>query len=251
MVDTTDKTGWVTVTNYWPASGGADGEALDEAQARTRKSLRTTFRAVTSADYEALACATPGLRVARATAIPLQAPKVAAMAELENAQASVTVIVVPYSSSPRPTPSAGFRQTVHRHLAGHRLITTQVHVIGPYYVSVGIRASVYLQPRASVSSTRQRIEEALKEFLSPLKGGPAGKGWPFGRTVYQSEIYQTVENVDGVDHVEGVELRQGSSGAPNGDIIIPLHSLVYLDVDDLSLQIVPAPPTRAATGGSA
>jgi hypothetical protein len=45
-------------------------------------------------------------------------------------------------------------------------------------------------------------QAAIGEFLSPLRGGDAGTGWPFGRSVYRSELYQVLQDTAGIDHVQ-------------------------------------------------
>jgi hypothetical protein len=51
-------------------------------------------------------------------------------------------------------------------------------------------------------------------LLNPLKGGPKGEGWPFGRAVGKADLYPLVEGVEGVDRItelgiidEGKRLR--------------------------------------------
>jgi hypothetical protein len=48
------------------------------------------------------------------------------------------------------------------------------------------------------------IQENLRAFFDPLRGGPEDQGWPFGRDVYASEVYQVIEQTSGVDHVEAL-----------------------------------------------
>jgi hypothetical protein len=43
--------------------------------------------------------------------------------------------------------------------------------------------------------------EALKEFFDPLTGGPERRGWPFGRSIYVSELYALLDGLPGVDYV--------------------------------------------------
>jgi uncharacterized phage protein gp47/JayE len=210
------------------AAGGADGETLAEAKERARAELRARSRAVTDEDFEALARATPGLRVARARALPLFTPGLAGYPE-QQAPATVTVVVVPFSESDEPLPSPGFLQTVCRHLDRHRLITTRLRVVGPEYVCVGVEADVALELDARPSLVLERIQAALDGFLHPLRGGPAGDGWPFGRPVYISEIHEVLENVDGVDCVERVVLRPQRGSARRdvqGSLVIAPLSLV-------------------------
>jgi predicted phage baseplate assembly protein len=211
------------VTNRRAASGGAEQEALPEAAGRARHDLTMPYQAITSGDYEQLARSTPGLRVARAKAIPLFKPGLKNYPE-EPEPAAITVIVVPFSRADQPRPSQGFLQTIRRHLDRHRLVTARVYVIGPDYVRVEVQTTVLLRGGFSSTDVQQQIRTALNRFLHPLSGGPEGNGWPFGRTVYKSEVYQVIENVEGVDGVQRLDLGASDD---QGNIKIPPQSLVY------------------------
>lgn len=213
------------------AAGGLEREALEDAEARARRDLKTQYRGVTDSDVEYLALSTPGLRVARARAIPLYAPGLKGYPQAQ-APASVSVVVVPYGPALRPTPSEGFKRTVCRHLDRHRLLTTRVYVIEPEYVGVSVRATVRLFPEFGQTETLARVQKSLDDFLRPLPldDDPDGEGWPFGRTVFRSEIYQLIESVEGVDCVEKVTLAAtgvGVARSAEGNILIPPQSLVY------------------------
>jgi predicted phage baseplate assembly protein len=213
----------VTVINRQSAAGGTEEEKLLETRRRALRDLRTPYQAVSSIDYEFLARHTPGLRVARAKALPLLEPP-----DFTKRNGLVTVAVVPFSFSPKPFPSAGFLRTVCEHLDHHRLITTEVRVIPPDYVTVSVNATVLLKPRVSSSAVQKGIEGALSKFLDPLKGGVGGSGWEFGRSVYQSEIYQLIEGVSGVDCVMQVTLAaQGNFQFDGNNVkLIRPHVLV-------------------------
>lgn len=209
----------LNVLNNMPASGGQEKESIADAQKRARRDFKTVFRAVTSEDFEYLARSTPGLRVARAKAIP-QVSK-----EDGNKDAAVKVIVAPYSLSSKPTPSKGFLQTVCNHLKKHRLITTIIKVDKPLYVQINVQATVLIKPGLNLDTIVQLIRDDLDVFLHPLKGN-----WPFGRTVYRSEVYQRIENVEGVDCVDDVALSAGGdpfSRDAKGNIVIRPESLVH------------------------
>jgi predicted phage baseplate assembly protein len=214
----------ITVTNAQPATGGTAEEELTDTRRRALLDLRVPYQAVTSSDYEYLARATPALRVARAKALPLVEPP-----GFTERNGLVTVAVVPFGLSPKPLPSAGFMRTVCEHLNRHRLITTEVRVIPPDYVQVAVEATVLLTPRVSASVVQESIAAALQKFLDPLRGGVAGAGWEFGRSVYQSEIYQVIESVSGVDCVMRVALAaQGNFQFEGNNIRLTRpHGLVY------------------------
>jgi uncharacterized phage protein gp47/JayE len=218
------------VINRRGAAGGALRETLEEARTRVRRDLKTRFQAVTSDDYEYLARATPGLRVARSKAIPLYKPGMSGYPEKE-APASVTVVVVPYTPAVKPMPSEAFIKTVRRHLCEHRLVTTRVYVIPPEYVEVSVQAIISLKTGFEAATVLERVETALNNFLRPLpvETDPKSTGWPFGRTVFKSEIYQVMELVEGVDCVERVMLTAAGeeiSRDADGNILIPPQALV-------------------------
>jgi hypothetical protein len=91
---------------------------------------------------------------------------------------------------------------------------------------------------------KKRIEENLQEFFHPLNGGPdvGEKGWPFGRDVYVSEVFQVIEDTDGVEHVESLDLRtMDASGdwVDAGDrIAIDLDNLVDFDPRKSDIKIL-------------
>jgi hypothetical protein len=128
-------------------------------------------------------------------------------------------------------------ETVKRNLDPFRLLTTIVHVVAPEFVEV--RLHIELAPRADAlpDEVHDRVTMQVRTFLDPYVGGEAvggeaGTGWPFGRSVYRSELYQLVEDVRGVDHV--VELRLNGN-ATAGAIPVGDHQLVCL----AALTVIP------------
>jgi predicted phage baseplate assembly protein len=172
------------VTNPFPADGGTDEETLKAAKIRAPEALKSHDRAVTAEDFELLARqAGP---VARAKALPLSHPDFPGI----DVPGVVTVIVVPNVASPRPTPSPGLLRTVCAYLDQRRVITTELYVAGPTYVPVEINIEVVAEAGADVAEVQQTAETAIGTFLDPLKGGADRLGWPFGGTIYFSDIYR-------------------------------------------------------------
>ena len=140
----------------------------------------------------------------------------------------VTVIVVPQSSDPQPQPTLELRRQVHDFLALRAPATVmpgRIAVIGPKYLPVGASVIVFPADAAAAGSVERRVESALRSFLHPVTGGPEGKGWPFGRGVYLSDLASILEALDGVDHLRNLELLLG--GAPVGEqVSVPRDRIV-------------------------
>ena len=215
----------VTADSRGPATGGTPAESTDAALARLKGDLRTPYRAVTDDDVRYVATHTPGLRFGRA-AVHVD-PSGGPESECTR-HATVRVPVVPESTRDRPIPSPGFLEAVQCHLDRHRLLTDDIEAVEPTYVPVDVEAIVEVAEGYAVDRRLAAVGTELKRFLDPLEGFDGG-GWPFGRSVYRSEVYETVEGVDGIDCVVDVELATDPPGSRiDAGIGVPGTALVYL-----------------------
>jgi hypothetical protein len=195
--------------NIMPARGGRDAETLDDAKQRTPAAFRARGRAVTAADFEEAACAAPGVRIARAAAVPLRRPypeghriggQFAPGIDLDTqAPGTVSVVVVPEADGPYPMPTATELGAVARHLDTVRLLTTEVHVATPQYVRLyDFQVAVRADPGYSETLLREAIGDHLRRRLHVLTGGPDGKGYPFGGVLHHADLVAEVFAVPGV-----------------------------------------------------
>ena len=154
--------GGVTVTNERPAAGGRDEQDPNELEAGFAAYLRCRNRAVTAADYAALATQAGG--VARATAIALAHPDFPGV----EIPGTVTVVVVPDNEDDAPMPTDDEIAAVCSFIDPFRVVTAEVHVKGPIYTQVTVKALVTIRPKAASGVVQQAIVDALNVFLDPL-----------------------------------------------------------------------------------
>jgi predicted phage baseplate assembly protein len=188
-------------TNYYRATGGSDLETIDEAKMRGPQVVRHRYRAVTIEDYEYLALKSSG-NVARAKC--LKTPR---------REGEVTVLIVPRSEEnvvdlkKKLIATPELIRRVKDFLDERRLITTKLRVGKPRSIEISLKVAVVLKPiGAAVDRVKRDLEECIRRSLHPTLGGPEGTGWPFGRAVFKSDLYRVVEGVEGVDHVEELEI---------------------------------------------
>ncbi|NIM15083.1 MAG: putative baseplate assembly protein [Candidatus Aminicenantes bacterium] len=227
----TDVSG-INVDNPYPAYGGEDAEPVKNAYTRLKRNLGISYTAVTAGDYEYIAKATPGLRVARARAVIIGDDGVQKSTGNLNEEIpfnEVIVVVIPYSFLEKPLPGESFKQAVCRYLELHRLIATAIKVSDPDYVRVSVTGEIKVKPGYDAEQIKKRTSDALDHFLSPLKRESGDNEWPFGRAVYCSEINEILEGVEGVDCVTAISLYAsgGSFARREGNIEIGPLSLVY------------------------
>lgn len=219
----------VELSRRGPATGGSDVESTGGALARLKADLRRPYRAVTADDFRHVATNTPGLRFGRA-AVDVDPRDGDGDGDCAR-HGLATVAVVPFAPQDRdrPVASEGFLEAVDCHLQRHRLLTDEVVVTTPPYVAVDVEAVVEVAAGHAVDARLAAVGDALDSFLDPLVGFGGG-GWPFGRPVYRSEVYETIADVKGIDCVVDVELWADPPGAPDETgIDVPGNALVYLD----------------------
>jgi predicted phage baseplate assembly protein len=213
----------VDVTPLAPATDGTDAESVEEALVRAKSDRSTPYRAVTRDDYRYLATHTPGIRFGRAAVVDGDT----------DADGTVRVVVVPFSPpDTRPVPSDGFLDAVDCHLKRHALLSDEVAAIAPTYVGVDVVAEVRVTPGYGRRERQVAAESAVESFLDPLRGFE-GDGWPFGRGVYLSELYQVLETTDGIETVVDVSVTTGDEAAAlEGGTALPYPESVDVVVLD-------------------
>lgn len=185
--------------------------------------MRRPHRAVTAEDFERLTLAvsetTGGSsqeRVARAKCIfqrNLENPDPAA--QITEAPGHVSVVIVP---ARRSHPSTGLLRRVKHGLEPARLLTTRVHAVRPRFVTLSVRVTLVPRHGIDPESLRDETFRRIEMFFDPLEGGFDGKGWPFGKSIYVSELYQLLDQVPGVDYV--IRSKNPTTGAEMDELIV-------------------------------
>lgn len=144
----------------------------------------------------------------------------------QPAPAHVSLVVVSADEPAEPlgmpdTPGpAALRRALWQYLDPRRTLGTRHHVVSPLYVPIRVEALLALRPdlpdldvaddegwaHLAVADPRRAVEPVLRRFLDPVRGGPDGSGWPLGRSVYLSEIYDLLGSLPGVAYVVDVVL---------------------------------------------
>jgi predicted phage baseplate assembly protein len=218
------------VVNRHRARNGVDGETLAQAKDRAPIVLRSRSRAVTAEDYEA---------ITRERAPELARVKCVTAGDDGVDAGSVRVLVVPQARAVRGrlelgdlVPDGDTLSRIADRLEEVRLIGTRVLVEPPTYRGVTVVARLVARPRVSTNRIQTEATDALYELLDPLRGGPEGTGWPFGRAVHSGEVFAVLQRVRGVDVVEDVRLFganpvTGERGPETSRLDLPPHSLVF------------------------
>lgn len=227
-----------SVTNLRASSGGADAETLEEVKGRAPGRLRMRDRAMSAQDFADLARETPGAAIHKAYAVAAHEPTGAGFAPRPGA---VTVVVLPAREHPTPQALRDDLAAVQRWLDPRRLITTELFVTGPLYLAItGITAQLRLHRTADFQTVARAAQQAVTDWLHPLRGGPDGTGWPFGADIYHADLYDLLLAVPGVRRVARLSVAHPATGedAPPDVIPLPEGHLPALAPGALDFEVV-------------
>jgi len=198
-----------------PMTGGIDAERIEEAEARIPAMIRHGGRAVTKSDIKELALRTPGVPVARVEVLERFKPQ----QRRGDIPGVVSVMVVPQragTAKPCPRADRTMLESVYSWLDSRRPLATELYVIAPEYVPVGVTAAVELVDSNQRDAVLDRVSEVIRRHLWPLApGGPDGQGWPLGRALDDRLIETAIARVPGVRSVAPVRLFQRSTRGRN------------------------------------
>jgi hypothetical protein len=226
----------------------------------TLAGVRRCHRAVSPRDFETIALSVNDLlpadaeKVGRVQCLPRRNLSSGRGAVSADAPGHVTVLILP---DRRAMPSIALLREVSRILEPARVITTRVHVLPPRFVTVGVRITLTPERGYSTEIVRADALKALERFFDPMDNGPDRAGWPFGRDVYVSEIYQLLSRVPGVRMVsrtaappggrlldelvvapaEGARLRYNSARELEAVVLDP-DELVSVWLDPVDITVV-------------
>ncbi|WAP60457.1 putative baseplate assembly protein [Streptomyces sp. S465] len=215
------------VENREAARGGVAGETVENARLRAPDALRMQERAVTAEDYEVISRqAAPSVR--RVRCLPAG-----------DGPGAVRVLVVPDAVADEGDrlrfeqliPSDQVLEAITTSLDERRLIGTRLVVEPPVYQGVTVVARLAAAP-GDADRVREAALAALFRHLDPLRGGPDGTGWPFGRPVQYGEVFGVLQRATGEALVEEIRLfpadpLTGRRGAPADRIEVAPGALVF------------------------
>jgi hypothetical protein len=122
----------------------------------------------------------------------------------------VSVMAIPAkygTAAPAPRADRETLERVHAGLDPRRTLGSELYVIAPDYVPMGVSAAVELIDPATRDYVLAAVKEAIRLHLWPLApGGPDGTGWTLGRTVDDGLIETAIARVPGIRSVAPVRL---------------------------------------------
>jgi hypothetical protein len=233
--------GTVATNNPNPATGGGDGDTVEELRLNTLAEFPTQLRAVTQQDY-----------MARSLSMPAQYGKISKvfitkddstfdnyvgnnLTEKDQVLVSLYILGLDTNGS-LAVPSEALMMNLQSYISEYRMLTDAVNIKSAYIINIGCNFDVVINPNFSGQDVLARCLTQLKSFFNI-------ENWQINQPIILSTIYSLIDQVEGVQTVKKVEIVN-KSGEANGfskySYDIPgatLNGVIYPSLDPSIFEV--------------
>jgi hypothetical protein len=188
----------VAVTNPVAASGGQDGDSIEEIRQNSLSAFQNQLRTVTTEDYLLRVLSIPPQygTVSKAFATQAKASDISA----NKAAATVNLYVLTYDSDSKlTTASSALKRNIQTYLSQYRVINDSVDIKDAYVINIGVDFEIVTLPNYNSS-------QVLTDCLNTLKTFFGVDNWQINEPIILRDIYSALDNVDGVQTVKSVNI---------------------------------------------
>lgn len=212
-----DILGTVTSFNEMPATGGQDGETVEEIRQRALAIFNAQNRIVTRRDYESRVLVMPPKygSVAKVFAIS-DALQSQIQAQITPDQVNENDIRLYVENNPRPnainlyvlgynqnkkltTLNPLVKKNIQQYLAQYRMITDQVNILDAFIVNIGVNFDITVFKNYNMSDVLAVCLGAVKDYFNIDK-------WNINQPVRLGDLALLLQAQDGVQSVNNIEI---------------------------------------------
>lgn len=231
----------IIVNNPEPASGGGDGDSVEQLRFNIASEFPTQLRAVTQEDYLARVMSMPAQygEVSKAYLTKDDATfknYVADRPQLRDPLAISLYVLSLNSDGQLESPSPSILQNIQTYLKDYRMLTDAVNIKPAYIINIGCNFDIVIRPNYNSQDVVARCILALQEFFNI-------DNWQINEPIILGDVYTILDQVEGVQTVKTVNIVN-KSGETSGyskysyDISAgTLNGVIYPSLDPSIFEI--------------
>lgn len=197
--------------NLNPATGGKDGDTIEELRQNSLRSFNEQLRAVTREDYNIRALTLPSrfgsIAKVYTTQDQLQSTQSTSDSIIDSNPLSLSMYVLAYDANKNLTnANTTLKANLKTYLNQYRLITDAVNIKDAFIVNIGIRYDIIIRPSATGHDVLVGCTNALKDYFAVEK-------WSINQPINISKLYTLLDKVKGVQTVQKIEVVNKAGGS--------------------------------------
>lgn len=200
--------------NPTPATGGRDGDSVEEIRLNTLNAFSAQLRAVTKEDYITRALSMPSefgtiakVYVEQASALSVQTGNDPL---IDNNPLALSMYVLAYDDNKRlENATTQLKRNLKEYLEPFRMVTDAVTIKDAFYINLGINFDITIIPGLSNKQVLTDCIIALRNYFDIDK-------WQVNQPIIISEVYSVLLQTNGVQSVTKVEFtnKSGTNYSP-------------------------------------
>ena len=216
----------LAVTNPEAASGGGDGDSIEEIRQNSSANFASQQRNVTQDDYLVRALSMPARygEISKAYIEPTKAQSLYS----GEAAGILDLYILTYDINKKlNTASYALKQNLATYLSQYRMINDAINIKDAFIINIGVNFDIITLPNFNSNEVLTKCITTLQEYFNI-------SNWQINQPIILRNIYTLLDRVEGVQTVKNIEISNFSginlgysqfaydiSGATNGNIIYP------------------------------
>ena len=238
----------LAVTNPAAASGGGDGDSIEEIRQNSSANFASQQRNVTQDDYLVRSLAMPSKygEVAKAYIEPTKVQNISS----GESMGILDLYILTYDINKKLTQaSLALKQNLVTYLSQYRMINDAVNIKDGFIINIGVNFDIIVLPNFNSNQVLTNCITALQTYF-------AIENWQINQPIILRNLYTTLDRVEGVQTVKNIEITNfvganlgysdyayDISGATKNNVVYPSLDPMIFEVKypnaDIQGRVVP------------
>jgi hypothetical protein len=207
----------LAVSNANPATGGRGAETIEEIRQNALAFFAAQDRCVSDEDY-----------ISRALSMPEKYGSVSkAFIKKTNQNFSLDLYVLGYDYQGHLAQlSNSLKLNLASYMSNYRVLTSAVNIKNAFIVNIGIEFSIFTHPKYNKNEVLVKCIDEIKSYFDIEK-------WQINQPIVLSEIYNFLDNIEGVRTVIDVNIFNKYSTAGYNDYSNNYYNIKAATVDNV------------------
>jgi len=188
----------LAITNPEAASGGGDGDSIEEIRQNSSANFATQLRNVTQDDYLVRALSMPAKygNISKAYIEPVKAQSMTAG---ESAGILDLYILTTDLNGKLNTASVALKQNLITYLSQYRMINDAINIKDGFIINIGVNFDIIILPNYNSNEVLTACISALQSYFAISK-------WQINQPIILREIYILLDKIEGVQTVKTINI---------------------------------------------
>jgi hypothetical protein len=188
----------LAITNPTAASGGGDGDTIEEIRQNASSNFSSQLRNVTQDDYLVRTLSLPAKYgvVSKAYIEPTKAQSISS----GESNSILDLYVLSYDVNNRLTiASPSIKQNVVNYLSQYKMVNDAVNIKDGFIINIGLNFDIIILPNYNSNQILSNCITALQDYFLIDK-------WQINQPILLRDIYILLDRIEGVQTVKNVEI---------------------------------------------